>query len=354
MIRHAAIPLVALALAACTGESESGTAPVERPQPVRSATVEVIDTDRAFALSGVVRAADRAQLAFQVSGRMDKRPVAIGDEVEAGDPIATLAQPELGPAAEAAKARAARLQSELGQAERDLERVQSLYDRDAATKQELESVQSRRDSLAASLRQARAEAERAERLAGETRLTAPVAGTVSQVFFEPGEFVPAGRPVVSLSGGGALEVEIGLPETLLDEVSVGDEARLTLPLVGGEAHGKVIELASAGGGPGQLFPAVISLETAPRLRPGVTVTWHLDSSEPERLTVPVAAVASTGGRGQPRVFRIDNGNVTAVPVALGAVVGDRVVIDGELEPGDRVVTLGLDGLVDGRAVSEQP
>lgn len=352
MNRYVAIVLAALAAAGCSAESsDRDAAPLSQPQPVRSAPVKVIDTDRDFALSGVVRAADRAQLAFQVSGQLEKRPVAIGDEVAAGDLIGELSQPELGPSVRAARARASRLQSELEQAERDLARVQSLYDRDAATKQELESAQSRRDSLAASLDQARAEAERAQSTLGETRLTAPVDGTVSRVFFEPGEFVPAGRPVVALSGSGALEVEIGLPETLLDEVAVGDRARLELPLVGGETSGRVIELANAGGGPGRLFPAVLSLEPAPGLRPGVTVTWHLHSKEPDRLTVPVAAVASTGGRARPRVFRITDGHVSAVPVKLGAVVGERVVVDGDLAAGDRIVTLGLEGLVNGRAVT---
>lgn len=347
--RYATLVLSFLAVA-CGDPPGADDAPVAQAHPVEVAEIAAIDTDRSFALTGVTRAADRAQLAFQVSGRLTERAVSIGDEVAKGDLIARLAQPELQPAAQAARARAEQLASELAQAERDLARVRDLFERDAATRQELESAQSQRDSLAAAKRRAHAEAERAERLLGETRLTAPVAGTVAQVHFQAGEFVPAGQTVVELAGGGALEVEIGLPETLLAEVAVGDEAHLDLPLLGGEVTGRVTELASASPGPGRLFPAVITLDSGPALRPGVTVAWHLRSTGGSRLSVPVAAIASTGGRSQPKVFRVENGTVRAVPVALGVVVGERVVVSGELAAGDRVVTLGLDGLVDGRAV----
>lgn len=348
-IRTAVLLLTALA-AACGGDAREEAAPVAHDHPVEVGEVAAVDTDRAFALTGVTRAADRAQLAFQVSGRLAERTVSLGDEVAEGDLIARLDQPELEPAAAAARAQAEQLETELAQAERDLDRVRRLHEQGAATRQELESAQSRRDALAASLRRARAEVRRSQRLLGETRIVAPIAGTVEQVYFEPGEFVPAGRPVVGLSGGGAVEVEIGLPETLLGEVAVGDEARLTLPLLGGEATGRVTELAAASPGPGRLFPAVITIDASPRLRPGMTVAWHLRSNRGERLTVPVAAIASTGGRSQPKVFRVDNGTVSAVPVTLGVVVGERVVVSGDLAAGQRVVTLGLEGLVDGRAV----
>lgn len=347
--QHAFLAL-SMVLAACGGEPREEAAPVTHAHPVEAGRVAAVDTGRDFALTGVTRAADRAQLAFRVSGRLAERLVDLGDEVAKGDLIARLEQPELRPAAAAARAQAEQLATELAQAGRDLKRVRDLHARQAATRQELESAESRRDALAAALRRARAEAERSERLLAETELLAPVAGTVEQVYFERGEFVPAGRPVVGLSGGGALEVEIGLPETLLSEVAVGDEARLSLPLLGGGALGRVTELAAAAPGPGRLFPAVIALERVPPLRPGVTVAWHLRSRGGERLTVPVAAIASTGGRSRSRVFRVDNGIVSAVPVTLGMVVGERVVVEADLAPGDRVVTLGLDGLVDGRAV----
>lgn len=350
-VRHYALLVLSLTVAACgDGGSRDAQPPIAHAQPVEVAEVAAIDTGRVFALTGVTRAADRAQLAFQVSGRLAGRSVAMGDKVAQGDPIARLEQPELRPAAAAARAQAEQLETEFAQAERDLKRVRDLHARGAATQQELESTRSRRDALAAALRRARAEAERGERLLAETEITAPVAGTVEQVYFEPGEFVPAGRPVAGLSGGGALEVEIGLPETLLSEVAVGDRAALSLSLLGGEVTGRVTELASASPGPGRLFPAVITLDPDPALRPGVTVAWHLRSHGGQRLTVPVAAIASTGGRGRPRVFRVEDGSVSAVPVTLGMVVGERVVVSGDLSPGQRVVILGLDGLIDGRAV----
>lgn len=352
MVRLSSLLLI-LPLAACDAVSAPGAPPpADQPHPVETGQVRVIDTDRQFALSGVARAADRARLAFQVGGRLVERMVDIGESVERGQLIARLAQPELAPAAEAAAARVRQLETQTAQAERDLQRVEQLKTDSAATQQELESAQARLDGLQASLSQARAEASRARRLLGETRLEAPVAGTVAETFVQPGEFVSPGQPVLALSGGsGGLEVAIGLPENLLDEVRVGDRAELVMPIMGGAVTGRVTELASAADGAGRLFPAVVTLDAAPGLRAGTTVTWRLRSNEPERMTVPVAAIASTGGRSQPRVFRVDDDRARAVPVTLGVVVGERVVVEADLEPGQTVVTLGLDGLIDGRAVA---
>ncbi len=355
MIRLSCLLLI-LPLAACDAVSAPGAPPpADQPHPVETGQVRVIDTDRQFALSGVARAADRARLAFQVGGRLVERMVDIGESVERGQLIARLAQPEFAPAAEAAAARVRQLETQVAQAERDLKRVEQLKADAAATQQELESAQSRLDGLQASLAQARADASRARRLLAETRLQAPVAGTVAEILVQPGEFVSPGQPVIALSGGsGGLEVEIGLPENLLGEVAVGDRADLVMPIMGGEITGRVTELATAADGAGQLFPAVLTLDDAPDLRAGTTVTWRLRSDQPERLTVPVSAIASTGGRGQPRVFRVDDDRARSVPVTLGVVVGERVVVDADLAPGDTVVTLGLDGLVDGRAVAVRP
>ncbi|MAA73649.1 MAG: efflux transporter periplasmic adaptor subunit [Salinisphaeraceae bacterium] len=344
-------------LTAC-GESAGQSEPASHPataKPVRVAPVTRTDTLRQYALTGVTRAANRATLAFQVSGNLSKRPVNIGDRVEPGQLIAELSNPEAGPQADAARARLSELNTRLAQAERDLTRVENLFEQEAATRQELESARASRDALQASRDNARAQLSRSTRTLDETRIKSPVEGTVDRVLFEPGEFVPAGQPVVSLSGGGLTEVEIGVPENLIDSVEVGQPATLRLPLFEGRTvSGRVSEFASASTGAGQLFPVVITLDAGQSLRAGLTVEWLLDATQPQRLTVPVTAVVSPGGSGQPRVYRVVDGRATAVPVKLGAIMDENVIVEGELEAGQSIIVAGLNNITDGRPVEVLP
>jgi membrane fusion protein (multidrug efflux system) len=67
------------------------------------------------------------------------------------------------------------------------------------------------------------------------------------------------------------------------------------------------------------------------------------------LAVPVAAVVDPGG-GRPAVFRVVDGRAERVEVRPGPVVGDRLVVQGKLGPGDVVVVSGHTTLADGDPV----
>jgi HlyD family secretion protein len=49
-----------------------------------------------------------------------------------------------------------------------------------------------------------------------------VAGTVQQVYFRPGEMVPAGRPVPAILPPGNLKVRFFVPEPVLPQVAYGE------------------------------------------------------------------------------------------------------------------------------------
>jgi HlyD family secretion protein len=50
----------------------------------------------------------------------------------------------------------------------------------------------------------------------------PVTGTVQEVYYRPGEVVPAGRPVVSLLPPGNIKVRFFIPEPVLAAIDYGD------------------------------------------------------------------------------------------------------------------------------------
>ena len=76
-------------------------------------------------------------------------------------------------------------------------------------------------AAAAAVGAARARLEQAQWALGEKRQGAPQDGLVFDTLFEAGEFVPAGRPVVSLLPPGKVKVRFFVPEPELSRVSIG-------------------------------------------------------------------------------------------------------------------------------------
>ena len=175
-------------------------------------------------------------------------------------------------------------------------------------------------------------------------------GAVNAVFFEPGEFVSVGQPVLQISGTDELEVEFEVPETLIDRFDQGRQVTMELPFLGSRVvSGSVVHVGDAGGQPGALFPVEVRIQAADGLRPGLTIELVLPTAETPSLVIPLAAVLDPGA-GRPRVFRVTNGRVEPVFIQIGQLLDDQVEVHGALDAGDEIVVTGVSGLTPGQQV----
>lgn len=368
----AAVPLAAalyLAVPATSTLEQDAGDDVKR---VHTARVEAMDSQRELRFAGVTRAARRAQLSFLLGGRLEARPVEVGDTVRAGQVLARLDAREVRNAVDAASAQVAELEARRNQANRDVERVESLVEAKAATSEELEQVRAGLDALSAVQDSARVRLKEARRQLGETTLTAPYAGSVMAVHAQPGEFVQPGRTVLTLSGQDSVELEVEVPESVVPQLTVGATVSVRLPALGTTRAARITSLGRAAAGPGQLFPVLVQFDPAPldstarpstvapaavkepTLRPGMTAELVLELASPFGLTLPVEAVINPGGR-QPAVFQVrSDGTVRRVEVQVGRLLGERVTVQGDLTVGDEVVVGGQRGLLDGEKVLTAP
>ena len=135
----------------------------------------------------------------------------------------------------------------------ELDRQQQLFTRGAGTQAALDTAKSNfnRDKAAldevrrqiavgrlsareediAAARQALTAAE-ARRNSAETKLArrklvSPVSGAVQQIYFRPGEMVPAGRPVLSILPPGNIKVRFFVGEPVLPTIALGDTVEVT-------------------------------------------------------------------------------------------------------------------------------
>ncbi|MEX1178693.1 MAG: biotin/lipoyl-binding protein [Nitriliruptor sp.] len=120
-----------------------------------------------------------------------------------------------------------------------------------------------------------------------------------------------------------------------------------------EVRGTVANVAVApvtGPGGGASFPVTVRLTQVPpevELRVGLTASAEIEVRRRDAdTTVPTAALLRRGG--QEVVFVLEDGVVREVPVTVAALGDESAAVEGDLSPGDRVVTTGIDAVEDGQ------
>lgn len=151
--------------------------------------------------------------------------------------------------------------------------------------------------------EAKAARARAALELGYAVVSSPVAGVVTRMRLQPGEWVEAGKPVFNLIENGSLWVEANLKETQLTHVEIGQRVALTIDAYP-EQHfaGSVASISPATGAEFLVLPAQnatgnwvkvvqrlpvrIAIERAsgqPALRAGMTVRVSIDTEHERRL-----------------------------------------------------------------------
>jgi len=120
--------------------------------------------------------------------------------------------------------------------------------------------------------------------------------------------------------------------------------------------GQVVEVSSIGDPATGLFPAVVEVladVSASPLRAGMLAQAWFDHGEDEGVIVPLSAIVDPVGN-DPRVFRVENGEIHTTHVEIVASSEARVAVlpreGGALTNGDLVVTEGHRSLTDGQSV----
>jgi RND family efflux transporter MFP subunit len=306
---------------------------------------------RAVRFAGVIQAKNRAELSFAVPARVVARPVVSGSQVAKGSILARLDDREFRNAVNQAQASLTELKAQLEQARRDHRRIAQLTAAHVTPVAELEKAATRQQALEAALQAGLAKLKEARRLLGETVMRAPFSGTVTRLSIQPGEWAVPGHPAVELTGDGAVELLVEVPESVVPHLHPDQAVMVQLPFADNRlVPGRITTVARAAISAGRLFPVKVDLTATTGLSAGMTAQLLLDLSTENALTVPLAAVVNPGAS-DPCVFIFDQGRVRRQPVQLGQIIGDGIVVKGDLCAGDQVVITGQSQLTDGEQVA---
>ena len=317
-------------------------------------------TNRVYA--GTSRAARRAELGFKRGGEVATVMVDLGDSVAAGQLLAQLdtralasdlrrAQSE--EVLAAANRRSASAQTEL--AANTERRVRALRANGNVSQQAFDEAhlqyrvsRAQLEVAQASLGRAQAAVEAMEVALSEAEIRAPFGGVIQARHVDEGSQIGPGSPALSLVEKSKREAHIGIPESAVTSLTVGDAYTINWQNV--SASAQLRSLLPEVNPNTRTVTAVFTVADQ-RIPLGAVVELSLRQRVPGNgFWVPIDALTAMD-RGLWGVFIIDAENI--VQQRLVEIVhneGDRAFVRGLLSTSDRVVATGTQRIVAGQRV----
>ncbi|HET9694421.1 MAG TPA: efflux RND transporter periplasmic adaptor subunit [Steroidobacteraceae bacterium] len=345
--RLLALLFAATAVAAC---GHSGPQGGEMPPPeVAVAQAQRGSVPTLLEYTGRAAGSREVEVRARVSGILLERRYEEGSAVREGDVLFRIDPEPYRAAAAQARAEVGVARAELEQARRQHERIVPLFRQNVVSQVQLDEAVSQFEVAQANLEAARARLRSAELDLSYTDVRAPISGLTSREVRSEGSLVTAGSEsslLTRIVQTDPIYVEFSLPEA---EAAV--IRRATDPLVVKLMLDSLEVDAVAGRlsfvdtyvepGSGTVRARAIFENADRRIVPGQFARVRIEGiAEHDTISVPRRAVMSSAQGSFVWVVGKDE-VVELRPVKLGGDAGDRALIAGGLQGGERVVTEGV-------------
>lgn len=334
------------ALAKETAEMAVQTVAVVSPEPGKS--------DLGVPLPAEVQAFVEAPIYARASGYLKTWDVDIGEHVEAGQLLAEIDTPELDQQLEQAIAEVAQADAALTLAKSTSERWTELLKTASVSEQETAEKQADYELKKADLEAANANLHRLQDLKSFARVTAPFTGTITARDTDVGQLITAGsgRPLFRLAQTNPLRVYVHVPQTLSQQIEVGQGAQLIISeLPGRKFEAKVVRTAGAMDPNSRTLLAELRVDNPQNeILAGSYAQVRFDDilGDPT-LTLP-ANTLMFGSQGMQVGVVGPDGKVEVRNIRLGRDFGQTVEVVEGVHSGDRIIVNPPDSLASGITV----
>lgn len=342
------LSVVIFLLPGCGDNHGNKTVPV---RTVRYVVVGSAQTLPALERTGEIHAHDETILSFRTGGRIVTRSVDIGDRVNAGQLLATLENTTSQNQLDGAQADYEGAKASAQVAALNVSRMQKLMPTGAIARTQLDNA--RADWLVARARLKNSESalRNARENLGWTRLIAPQSGMITEVSASAGQVVSGGQSVLTLATGEARDVVFDIAKP--DAIPPQEQAGLRVSLLSDpsvQASAALRDISPQADPQTRTWRVRATLQNPPlAMALGASVTVTLPATGPHGYALPASALSRVGDK--PAVYVINPQSQAQLRVVVPAYyTATSVIIDGGLEPGDRVITAGVSKLRSGEPV----
>lgn len=388
--------LLACTVVSCSPQKESVPA-LKAAIPVRVASVGRIRAAQTVAVSGsVVSWKDPSNVTFVVSGKVVDAGPREGDPVQKGQVLAKIDPADYRLAVEAAEAQVAAARAVFEKAESparpevleqsrisferardEYHRMKSLYDSKSLAPNDFRKFEATYQAAGQQYAQAQAGGQKedraqtraiynqalaAERIARkhleDATLHAPLSGFISSRSIQVGEIASPGRAVFQIIELDPVEISVGVPETDISLVRLGQTAAVQVPALPGAPFEGTVRLINVVADPTtRTYMVRIRVPNPKRLlRVGMIAEAQIRSDRVlDAMTLPgESLVHDPQGATIVFVYLPGQKRVYARRVETGTVYGRAIQIKSGLTGDESIVLAGQERLRDGVAVMAAP
>lgn len=307
-----------------------------KPVPVLVETVSLDSNSRAIEVIGTSRALRSVTLYSDAEGRIQEFPARQGGAVEAGEIILRLDD-------ERAKLAVAFAQSQLKAAETSLERARRLNETRVRSDANVVDAEILREQSRIALAQAQKEL-------ADHSLRAPFSGILGISDVEVGARITPSQPLITLDDRSNLIVEFQIAERYYADIKKGHEVLARTPALPGRDIKGYIDRIDSRIDPETRTVLVRAILPNPEdeLLAGLSFMVRLQVDGPDHASIPELALQWEDG--QSYVWRIKENKAERVPVISKRRLNQKILIEGDITPGELVVVEGVQRLRPGRLV----
>ena len=351
------ISLLALSLLGCNEQSHSVDKPI---RPIMWAEVKLSALEQIRTLSGIVAPVEAAKLSFEVSGKLESIKVNLGDEVKKGQELASLNQRGFNLAQQSAEAKYQQAKANLADAKNSYNRYEKLIKQGVVSQSGFDNAKATYDASKSAVDVARAQVEITIKDMQDTILLAPYNGIITKRTFEPSQQISAGQLAFEIEGKHGLEVQVMVPETLIQQLTRDAILTIKFPVLPEiKMLGRVTEIGTRAES-ANAFPVTVVLQSEDLLlRAGMTAEVEFVFEGVGRtghkgpvIRIPITAI-SAGLEQKVYVYIYDKAAqvVRKTEVQTENILNNEVYISSGLKEGDIIATAGIAFLRDGQQVS---
>jgi RND family efflux transporter MFP subunit len=248
------------------------------------------------------------------------------------------------------------------------ERYRRLYEEKALTQQELDQIETQKElarldleRAEAMVRRAKAGLEEARIMYGYTKVTSPINGVVTEKKVEIGTMVMPGAPLFTVEDTENFRLEVYLDERFSGKVRAGQKVPVYIESRSQALEGRISEIVPAVDPLTRSFLVKIDLTVTsppkgkgiPELRSGLYGKARFTTGKKTGLLVPEAAVVKKGQL--TGLYVVDQkGYISYRIVRTGASYPEKSSVEvlSGLNPGERIITEGIEKVIEGGVVKE--
>ena len=323
------------------------------PSLVRLCAVQSVSEAEHASYPGRTRASQTSNVAFRVSGTLEKVNVKEGQAVREGQVLAVIDDRDY-------RVQLSAVEAEYQQTKGDCERIIGLYQDGSTTEQNY-------DKARYGLEQITAKYQHAKDQLADCQLKAPFNGYVQKVMHESHETVAAGMPVLTMFCSEGVEIAINLPAAEYLRAAEFDSYTASFDVLPGVVFPLRLLSIAQRANANQLFEARFLIDSRSvnagdlkKITPGMTSIVDIRYKESGEVPVIVPAGSVFHENGQTFVFVYksagDNvGTVHKTPVSVLSLRSDGgMLVRQGVTQGQQIVESGVHFLTDGQTVRPNP